>query len=178
MEIEAGLMPTWIRLQTKTLLAYTGMQSLAESHPIHEWINKAKINRTSKVTHLSPLENILKHFRNTARAIEHIKSYIRPPWWNPTARIIVAESKEMAKQDHEKQVKEWRMGTVHIYTDGSGIDNYIGAAIYNQTLNQSEQQHLGHQSRYNVYAAELWAINMAILDKDKRPLSHMLYIHG
>ena len=39
---------------------------------------------------------------------------------------------------------------------------YIGAAIYNQTLNQSEQQHLEHQSRYNLYAVELWAINMAI----------------
>jgi len=44
MELEAGLMPTWIQLQTKTLLAYIYMQSLAESDPIHEWINKAKIN--------------------------------------------------------------------------------------------------------------------------------------
>jgi len=79
--------------------------------------------------HLSPLENILKHFQNALRGIEHIKSYIRPPWWNSTARIIVAESKEMAKQDDKKQVKEWRRGTVNIYTDGSGIDNYIGGDI-------------------------------------------------
>jgi len=101
------------------------MQSLIESHPIYEWINKAKINRTSKVTHLSPLENVPKHFRNAVREIEHIKLYIRPPWWISTARIIIAGSKEMAKQDYEKEVKEWRRGTVHIYTDGSGIDNYM-----------------------------------------------------
>jgi len=55
----------------------------------------------------------------------------------------------MAKQEHEtpvkeKQVKEWRRRTVHIYTDGSGIDNNIGAVIYNQTINRSELQHLGH----------------------------------
>ena len=81
--------------------------------------------------------------------MKHIESYIRPLWWNSTARIIVAESKEMAKQEHEtpvkeKQVKEWRRRTVHIYTDGSGIDNNIGAVIYNQTINRSELQHLGH----------------------------------
>jgi len=35
---------------------------LAEGYPIRVWINKVKINRTSKVTHLSPSEHILKHF--------------------------------------------------------------------------------------------------------------------
>ena len=138
------------------------MQSQTESHPIHQWINKAKINQTSKVIHLSPLETILKHFRNATREIEYIKSCIKLLWWNSTGRIIVAGSKEIVKHNHEKQVKKQRRRTIHIYTDGSRIDNYIRAAIYNQTLNQSEQQRLRHQLRYNIYGAKLWTINMAI----------------
>ena len=38
MEIETGLQPAWIRLQTKNLLVITRMQSLSTRHPIHEWL--------------------------------------------------------------------------------------------------------------------------------------------
>jgi len=36
MEIEAELHPTWIRLQTKVVLAIRCMRSLSASHPIQE----------------------------------------------------------------------------------------------------------------------------------------------
>ena len=49
-----------------------------------------------------------------------------------------------------------------IYTDGSGINNGIGAGIYSPTTNKYQGQHLGTDKSTNVYAAELTAINMAV----------------
>jgi hypothetical protein len=36
----------------------------------------------------------------------------------------------------------------------------IGAAAYNQTLNETAHQHLGRYSEYNVYSAELTALDL------------------
>ena len=41
MELETGLQLSWIRLQTKALLATTRMQSLSASHPIEGWLTNA-----------------------------------------------------------------------------------------------------------------------------------------
>jgi len=49
-----------------------------------------------------------------------------------------------------------------IYTDGSGISGKIGAAAYNTTTEEVSLQHLGSETHYNVYAAELTAISMAV----------------
>jgi len=43
-----------------------------------------------------------------------------------------------------------------------GLITIFRAIIYNQTMNQIEQQYIGYQSRYKIYAAELYTINMAI----------------
>ena len=158
MEIEAGLAPPWIRLQTKVLLAATRMQSLSKDHPIQRWLSEARRNRTASVRHISPLENILKRFTETAIKTEHIEPYIRPPWWTLKAKIHILPDKKAASECHNKLAKETQWGKMHIYTDGSGIDEQIGAATYNKTLNQMSHQHLRHQTKYNVYAAELTAI--------------------
>jgi ribonuclease HI len=50
-----------------------------------------------------------------------------------------------------------------IYTDGSGIMEKIGAAAYNQTLNETAHQHLGKHSEYNVYSAELTALDLGAI---------------
>jgi ribonuclease HI len=51
--------------------------------------------------------------------------------------------------------------TLCIYTDGSGINNHIGAAAYCPTIAMTKCQHLGKESTHNVYAAELSAIYFA-----------------
>ena len=48
-----------------------------------------------------------------------------------------------------------------IYTDGSGIK--IGVAAYNTTTDETKYQHLGDDLQYNLYAAELTAIHMDIM---------------
>ena len=57
MEIESGLQPVWIRLQTKVLLAITRMQSLSTNHPIQQWLLNALRVRTANISHRSNLEN-------------------------------------------------------------------------------------------------------------------------
>jgi ribonuclease HI len=49
-----------------------------------------------------------------------------------------------------------------IYTDGSGIENKIGAAAYTTATNEASHQHLGSEAQFNVYAAELTARHLAI----------------
>src|ERR1700738_2875370 len=56
-----------------------------------------------------------------------------------------------------------------IYTDGSGIDGNIGAAAYCLTTTNVQGQYLGKQSHYNVYAAELTAIHLALKMVDDVP---------
>ena len=51
MEIESGLQPPWIHLQTKVLLAITWMQSLSAKHPVQEWVTRALRTRTAVIPH-------------------------------------------------------------------------------------------------------------------------------
>ena len=49
-----------------------------------------------------------------------------------------------------------------IYSDGSGIKGKIGAVIYDATRNETRHQHLGKDTKYNVFTAELAALQLAI----------------
>jgi hypothetical protein len=49
-----------------------------------------------------------------------------------------------------------------IYTDGSGINEQVGVVAYNKQLDTTSYQHLGRQIQYNVYSAELIALDLAI----------------
>jgi ribonuclease HI len=52
--------------------------------------------------------------------------------------------------------------TAHIYTDGSGINERTGAAMYCHKDQHVEQRYLGTSSESMAYAGELEAIHMAI----------------
>ena len=49
-----------------------------------------------------------------------------------------------------------------IYMDGSGINNNIGTAAYNAMTNTINHQYLGSEIQYNMYAAELKAMHLAV----------------
>ena len=161
MEIEAGLQPAWLRLQTKVLQAVTRMQTLSAKHPIHEWIASALRTRTAIYPHQSILENILRQFPQTTAKIETIEPYIRPPWWIPKIKVIINATKDEAKERHRLMREKAEPHTEIIYTDGSGIKGNIGAAIYSPTLNNVTHQHLGKDTQYNVYISEITALQMA-----------------
>ena len=162
MEKEADLQPTWIWLQTKVLQAISRMQSLSGKHPLREWFKNALRTRTANVKHRSNLENILQQFPHiTVGNIETIEPFIRPPWWTLKAEIKIEPTKDNASILHNKS-QECATTTMMIYTDGSGINNNIGAAAYNATTNTTTHQYLGSETQHNVYAAELKAMHLGV----------------
>ena len=162
MEIEAGLPPTWIRLQTKVLLAITRMQSLSKNHPVHEWLARSLRTRTACMTHRSNLENILQQFPHMCTTIETIETHIRPPWWKPTAKVKVEDTKEDAKHLHNDIEKHQSNQAITIYTDGSGIVGKVGAATFKPSTDEVVHQYLGSETQFNVYVGELTAIQLAV----------------
>ena len=75
--------------------------------------------------------------------------------------IKIDITKDKAKnQFYEMQHEESTATT--IYTDGSGIKGKIGAAIYDATRNETRHQHLRKDTNYNVFTAELAALQLAI----------------
>jgi len=114
--------------------------------------------------HPSNLENIGRYFPEYIRTMETIYPYIRPPWWTLKANIHIDGNKDEAEKYHLQAISNPIPAhpTTHIYTDGSKINDGIGAAIFCFTSLYTEQRYLGTASESIVYAAELEAISMAI----------------
>jgi hypothetical protein len=115
--------------------------------------------------HQSVLENMLNQFPLMTTRIETIEPYIglREPWWISKIQVEIASDKKAAKSRHDELINSTPVNTMTIYTDGSGIIEKIGAAAYNQTLNETAHQHLGRHSEYNVYSAELTALDLGLI---------------
>ena len=94
--------------------------------------------------------------------IETIEPYIRPPWWTSKVKIKIDISKDKAKNQYYEMQKDEKLTTATIYTNRSGIKGKIGAAIYDATINEARHQHLGKDTHYNVFTAELAALQLAI----------------
>ena len=76
----------------------------------------------------------MHQFPHMATKIKSIKPYIRPPWWLPKVQIRMSRFKEDAKALHD-DIQELADPTMAIiYTDGSGIEGKIGAAVYSPTI--------------------------------------------
>ena len=56
--------------------------------------------------------------------MENIAAVRQGPKWEPDVAIRVAESKEMAKEEDRVDETE-----IKVYTDGSGFEGQIGAAV-------------------------------------------------
>src|SRR5205814_4822777 len=84
-----------------------------------------------------------------------------------------ATCKDEAAKAHQQRLHQISTQDLIIYTDGSGHNGHIGAAIYSPTTTVTKGEYLGTDDTHNVYAAELTAIQMAIKlfeeDIDKHP---------
>ena len=94
--------------------------------------------------------------------IESIEPFIRPPWRSLKAKTRVDNTKDIAKDIHDKIQEVSDDTIVTIYTDGSGIDKKIGAAAFNQRDDEVSHHHLGGEMQFNVYTAEITAMQLAL----------------
>jgi ribonuclease HI len=95
-------------------------------------------------------------------SIESIEPFIRPPWWMLKAKTRIEKTKDIAKSAHDKIQELPNANTAIIYTDGSGIDKKIGAAAYAPTSGEASLHHLGGETKFNVYTAEITAMQLAL----------------
>jgi hypothetical protein len=159
LEIETALQPPHLRIRRKVLQTFTRMQTAPQMHPIAFAIHRAQTSK-SKV-HITTLEYISRTFpQYAAQQIETIKPFALPPWWEPVHTINIPENKKVAKKRYEETVND--PNTLCIFTDGSGINGHIGAAVYTPQTSEAKHLYLGNDKQFNVYTAELSAINLAI----------------
>ena len=162
LEIETALTPPKHRLCSKILHTVTRLQATSFDHPIQQWINRA-LHNGGGLSHESNLENLINHFPEYFDLmIERIQSYVRSPWWTLRAAINIELNKDSAELSHNVTLAQaTQQNSLVIYTDGSGINGRIGAATYSPTNNEISRKHLGTEAQFNVYGAELKAINSA-----------------
>jgi len=113
----------------------------------------------------------MNQFPHTTERIESIEAYVRPPWWEPSFETVIKDTKDTAKAHHDRTNAPIHQEThTTIYTDGSGINGKVGAAACNISAQHSRLQHLGGEDRYNVYAGELAALQLAaeMIQNDER----------
>jgi hypothetical protein len=138
------------------------MQSLSTKHPIQQWLFNALRVRTANIPHLSNLENALQQFPYMSEGIESIEPFIRSPWWTLRAKTRVDNTKDIAKDFHDRTQEMPDDTIATIYTDGSGINKKIGAAAFNQTDEEVSHHHLGGEMQFNVYTAEITVMQLIL----------------
>jgi hypothetical protein len=90
---------------------------------------------------------------------EPIPPFITPPWQRGL-KIYIDKDAETARQRHDKE--DATNQDLSIYTDGSGIDDRIGAAAVCPFTEQTRSAYLGLSATSTVYAAELYGISLAL----------------
>ena len=184
LQYETDLLPIELELRKQIAKYLTRIQTLPQKHPTKTWLTKAARywTITNSKTFISNLEYLVKQYPKYVSAnTEEIQPYVKPPWWSLTNTTIHINttSKDKAKEDHENSMRNNNTPhTLHIYTDGSGIENHIGAAAYSPTLLKTAHKYLGNTDMTNVYAAELTAINLGIkMAEESDEQFHRCYIY-
>ncbi len=94
--------------------------------------------------------------------LEKRQQHVIPPWWSPPFTCIAATSEEAIKQHDSTDPR-----TLRIYTDGSGIDGHVSAAVVIpftaiRGINTRRTEYMGTSSTSTVYAADLRGIELAL----------------
>ncbi|EED11575.1 conserved hypothetical protein [Talaromyces stipitatus ATCC 10500] len=95
--------------------------------------------------------------RDTSQRIETIYAFVVPPWWEPPEARINDTREEAIKAIEATSGTDT---TIQFFTDGSGFDNGIGAAVYS-SIGQAYKP-VGSSDTHTVYAGELEGIDAAL----------------
>ncbi len=163
LDIEAHLLPIKQQLDKTTSEA---VLRLATS-PVYDEIIKPRLERwkskrrPKKNRKTSPLERHTNRFTERygdTNLIEKLQPFSAAPDWKPP-KTVIHKTKEAAKKLVECSIDK---GQVMIYTDGSGINNKIGAAAVSPDIDSTFSVYLGPSDWYTVYSAELHGILQAL----------------
>jgi hypothetical protein len=127
------------------------LATLPTLHPLHSHVKEAAKRKPKK--HPAQLHHILHAYKIKPDQIEKIQATQHPLTWRKPFKTQIAPDRETAIQEEEADRAD-----VRIYSDGSGIENQIGAAAVLYRGNHKKgtlKYKLGSVKHHTVYEGEL-----------------------
>jgi hypothetical protein len=98
--------------------------------PLYVDMALTEVGRSSEQSPLDCFSSILERkFKVQLDRLEKRITHVVPLWWIPLF-VRINDSAEEAIKEHDAI----ELGTLCVYTDGSGIDGYVGAAAVTRAL--------------------------------------------
>ena len=143
----ANITPLPFLIRRICFRSYARMSTLPSANPIYKAIRLASRLRKR---HRSPLHHLAAAFSSVRpKAVEEIKALRYSPKWKPLTSITIDEDTDDAITRAQEADEE-----VQIFTDGSGINDNIGAVAILRRQGQPDKIlhfHLGSKTHYTVY---------------------------
>ena len=172
LDIEANVIPIKLRLEK---LTYNAMLRIAAT-PIYDKIIEGRSKRRHR--QVPPLEALSTKYERAShtkiRDMEKVTPYVVPPWCRPPKTVISNNSKE-AKELHDVTILINEATDMLIYTDGSGINDKIGAAAIATQYGVMLKSFLGSFRCHTVYTGELQGVNLALNFAITKKLEHRTF---
>lgn len=131
--------------------------SLPENHPLHKPVQRAAKRQVKR--HKSPLHLLFHTTGVRPKNFEQILPARRRRNYNPLAEFHIDDDRTIAIENANATQG------LTIYTDGSGIENMIGAAAvvtHNGTTLETLRYKLGSDLEHTVYEGEIFAVILAL----------------
>lgn len=155
-EVLANLMPFHLLISKICLQAALRYATLPDTHPLAKTARRASLRNIKR--HRSPMHDLMAMHKTKPHGMEKM-SFIRTAAGAPKVFTTIIEDREQAMR-----VPAPKPGELHIYTDGSGIDNEIGAAattVPPKGTRKTLRYYLGNANQHTVFEAELIGLILA-----------------
>jgi hypothetical protein len=156
----AFLLPFVKTINTWCYRAALCLASLPDKHPLRKPVNICAKRMVKK--HLSPLHNLLRTLDANISEIDTKPTKTHNPSKLPNLpfEVSIPPDKESSKREAQENTDE-----IQVYSDGSIIDDKVGAAAILTRPGKEHRTlhlHLGKSSEYTIYDVELAGLSMGI----------------
>ena len=158
LDVLADLTPIHLEIDKWRQNAALTLATIPDTHPLAPMVNKAATRYVIK--HPSPLHELCHTYQARPKELEKIKAIRHPSTWEPGVSILISKDKEDAIAECCSNNAD-----LQIYTDGSLIDEGVGAAavVYkNGKLMAIRKARLGDKNDHMVYEAECAAMALGL----------------
>lgn len=150
--VHAGLLPFHLLVKKVRTTAAIRLATLPSSHPLHNPVRQAADH--VPVRHITPLHDLMKLLPVHPDRMEKISAVRLHPRWIPGIATSIDSNRQLAIERESSSAREnrWR-----VYTDGSGVEGYIGAAavlMKGRETVATLRYRLGRITRHTVYEGE------------------------